>query len=246
MNCKNVEMFLYNYLDSEIEEQECFELEEHLKTCTSCRNLYNYESEFHSCIRSNIKKEEVVIPVNLKDKIINNKKPSYYINYNAFSIKGLASASVIFLSVILLSKVSMGYSTISANYGADLLKDIKIVSNNEVKLTKWINTHDYNKFKLLKFDKKKLKMTPLGLAFNKKNLIVFYHYKGNKLAYKNLKRFNTPIDKFKKLKINNKTFFIKKSSDISIAVWNNKNGTKSSLEAQMSEKKLKEVLYSLK
>ena len=244
MNCKTVEIFLYNYLDNEIEEQECFEIEEHLKVCNSCRNLYNYEAEFHNYIKSKMQKKEVDIPIDLRDKIINNKK-EFHINYNIFSFKGLTSVAIVLFSVVVLSKVSMGYSTISENYGKDLLKDIKIVSNNEVKLTKWIKTHDYNNLKLLKFDKNKLKMTPLGLAFNKKDLIAYYHYKGNKIAYKNMNKFLS-TDSFKKLKINNKIFFVKKASDISVAIWKNKNGTTSCIEAQIPEEQLKEVLYSLK
>jgi len=245
MNCKTFEMFLYNYLDNEIQEQESFEFEEHLKTCECCRNLYNYEAEFHNYIKDKIKEKKVDVPVDLRDKIICKKK-HFHINYNAFSVKGFASVAVVLFSVVLLSKISMGYSTISENYGADLLKDIKIVSNSELKLTKWMMKHDYKNLKLLKFDKSKLKLTPLGLAFNKKKVIVYYHYKGNKLAYKNMAKVSSPEDTFKKLKIKNRTFFLKKSSDVSIAMWNNPNGTTSCLEAQMSENQLKEVLYSLK
>jgi len=245
MNCKTFEMFLYNYLDNETQEQESFELEVHLEKCQCCRNLYNYEAEFHNYIKSKMKEKKVDVPLDLKNKILSNKK-QFHINYNAFSLKGLASVSIILFSVVFLSKVSMGYSTVSENYGADLLKDIKIVSNNEVKLNNWIKKHDYKNFKLLSFDKNKLKLTPLGLAFNKKKVIVYYHYKGNKLAYKNMEKLVYPEENFKEFKVKNKTFFIKKSSDVSIAVWNNKNGTSSCLEAQMPESQLKEVLYSLK
>jgi len=244
MNCKTIEMLLYNYLDDELTEQEYFEVEEHLKICSSCRNLYNYESEFHKFFKAKIKTNMTKAPLDLKEKILNNKK-QYLFNYNIFTIKGLSSVSILLVSIVFISKMSMGYSTISENYDLEFKKDIKIVSNNENKLSKWILYHNYKSFKLLKFDKEKIKITPLGLAFNKNKPIVYYHYKGNKLIYKNITS-PIPTDQLKKIKIKNKVFFIRNTEGISTAIWKNKDGTSSLLSSKIPEKQLKTILYAIK
>jgi anti-sigma factor (TIGR02949 family) len=244
MNCKTAEIFLYNYLDNELTEQEAFEVEEHLKSCTSCRNLYNYESEFHKFLKSKIKENTVKAPIELRNKILTPKKLQY-INYNFFTLKGLASVSIIFVSIIFISKVSMGYSTVYQNYESELKSDIKIVSNNEKKLTNWMKSHNYNNLKLLNFNKKKINMTPLGLGFSHKKPLVFYHYKGNRIIYQNIKNLNHSKNS-KKLKINDKTFFLESNSNFSIAVWKNKNGTTSLIASKIPENQLKTILYTIK
>ncbi len=244
MNCKTVEMFLYNYLDNELTEQEYLEVEEHLKSCVTCRNLYNYESEFHKFLKSEVKKTMPKAPSELRERILNNKK-QFSINYNFFTTKGMASIAALFISVIFISKISMGYSTLSNDYKLDLKKDIKIASNNETKLSKWIKYHNYKKFKLLQFDKNKIKITPLGLAFNKKKPLLYYHYRGHKLLYKNINKLDS-ISKFEKLKIKNRTYFIQNKKGFSVAIWKNKNGTASFLGSRIPKKQLKTILYSIK
>ena len=244
MNCKTVEMFLYNYLDNELSEQEYLEVEEHLKSCSSCRNLYNYESEFHKFLKSEIKKTMVDAPAGLKEKILNNKK-QFSINYNIFTTRGMASIAALFISIIFISKFSMGYSTLPEDYNLDLEKDIKVASNNECKLSKWIKLHNYKNFKLLKFSKNQMKITPLGLAFNKNKPVIYYHYKGHKLLYKNINKLDS-LNRFTKFKIKNKTYFLQNKSGISIAVWKNKNGTASFLGSKIPESELKTILYSIK
>ena len=149
MNCKTVEMFIYNYIDGELTEQECIEIEEHLKSCSKCRSLYNYETAFSDFIKSELKKEKVKLPDNLKADIIRNATSNSMSRFNFKATNILKIASVVIFAVF-ISKFSMGFSTIPAPTSSDFKKKINIVSNDEKKLIKWVKSHNYKLIKPLK------------------------------------------------------------------------------------------------
>ena len=243
MNCKTVEILMYNYIDNELTEQECIEIEEHLKTCKSCKNLYLYESEFNNTIKQELQKENIKAPEDLKDRILNGKK-HYSINHDFFTLQKISSVAAVLIFAVFISKFTMGYSTISENYEKSLKKEIKIASNNEKKLSEWIKKHNYKNFKLIKF-KKNTVINPLGLAFHKNSPIMMYHYKGYKLAYRNIKAMNKNLN-YKKLNIKGKTYYLTENSGIHTAFWENGTGNMSVLTSDLPENQFKTLLYSIK
>jgi len=240
MNCKTVEMLMYNYIDNELTEQEYLEIEEHLTHCKSCKALYDYELNFKSEIKTTLEKENVKVPEDLKDKILKNRKV-YVLNTGFFNIKNISGLAALFFSALFISKFTMGYSTIEYNYADDLKKEIKVISNNKEKLYDWIKRHKYKNFKILKFKDKNFRINPLGIAFDNTKPILIYHYKGYKVAYKNIS--NADFDDFKELKLNGKKYFLKNNKGINTVAWKNNDGNFSVLSSDMPSSQFKNILY---
>jgi len=244
MNCKDVKIFLYSFLDGELDEKERFEFETHLENCESCRNSYEFEFEFQNRIKESLKKEQLTIkaPSELKEMIRERGRGSYHFNFD-FN-KNISAIAAILFAVFFISPSFVGYTTLTDENIDDYSKKIENYSSSEKDIKKWIKSHSLHSPDFLNIDRKKIKITPIGFSIRKKKPIFYYHYRGKKLLHKRvLKKLNesnltTIIGKRRKI-------FVKKSKGLYNLYWYN-DKMLNSLTGNLTLKDVRIIVASIK
>ncbi|NUN12098.1 MAG: zf-HC2 domain-containing protein [Myxococcales bacterium] len=67
MNCRDVQKFIYVYLDEEFDKRESLEFETHVAHCAGCRNLVRFEEHFRVRLRNHLR--PTTAPDSLRQKI---------------------------------------------------------------------------------------------------------------------------------------------------------------------------------
>ncbi len=226
MDCKDVEKFLYSYIDGELSKDDLFEFESHLKNCSQCMNLFNYEISFKNKIK------ECVIPQKapdyLKQKIAKGTEFSFIkFKDNLFTFKTVSAIASVFVIMFFISPSFMGYATIDEENLSDFSKSMQVFSSDSERLSNWTDEQSAERFQLLKYNSNKLKMNPIGAVIKKDNNLgkvplYFYHYKGEKLMYKKVKGTLNFKD-YVKYDIDGKTYYITNNNGFYNVYWKSKN-----------------------
>jgi len=69
MKCREALNLLYDYLDSQLEDQKIEEIHEHLKNCKNCCDTYHFEERLNLLIRQRGREESSGIVENLKNRV---------------------------------------------------------------------------------------------------------------------------------------------------------------------------------
>ncbi|MBN1252474.1 MAG: zf-HC2 domain-containing protein [Bacteroidales bacterium] len=120
MKCKEVNKELIFYTDNNLSKEKKQAIENHLKTCAHCRNLYNvFKESFEIIEKEKIKELDSFFYSHLSEKInqIENKKEKViWLKSKQVYFQAIAASLIIFLSIY--SGIFLGTTNLdkSANY----------------------------------------------------------------------------------------------------------------------------------
>ena len=232
MDCQRIKAYIYPYMDGELDSQTSLSIKEHLSTCPLCSWELKQEKRLDSLMRYGIPKENA--PYKLKEAILSQINGLDKKRFNPFILPLFrpiwTNATITFLIVVLISslliKINKPFPVFSETIRDHIeclqgKLSIDISSNQPEVVQGWLqNRLD---FKVMVPDLSSQGVNLLGARLctlkNKQTAYLIYAKEGHHLSVFMFEADKLKFPKAKKVRVNNKIFYLSKEKGYNSALW---------------------------